>query len=87
LRASRLPPTVSAACSLCLLEVVAGRESLAEATEILADVYPDTAHVRDIGLKSAPDPKPWAHAATSGTRSSPKTPIFTSSEHAFLVLA
>jgi predicted nuclease of predicted toxin-antitoxin system len=34
--------------------------------EILADIYPETAHVRDLGLKSAPDPKLWAHAATFG---------------------
>jgi predicted nuclease of predicted toxin-antitoxin system len=34
--------------------------------EILAEIYPDTAHVRDFGLKSAPDPQVWAHAASSG---------------------
>jgi predicted nuclease of predicted toxin-antitoxin system len=34
--------------------------------EILAEIYPDTAHVRDFGLKSAPDFQVWAHAASCG---------------------
>ena len=34
--------------------------------DILGEVYPDTAHVRDFGLKSAPDPQVWAHAASGG---------------------
>jgi len=34
--------------------------------EILAEIYPDTAHVREFGLQSAPDPQVWAHAASRG---------------------
>ena len=33
---------------------------------ILSEIYPATAHVRDFGLKSAPDPLVWAHAARGG---------------------
>jgi predicted nuclease of predicted toxin-antitoxin system len=33
---------------------------------ILSDIYQDTSHVRDFGLKSAPDPVVWAHAARDG---------------------
>ena len=33
---------------------------------ILAESYPDTAHVRDLGLKSAPDPQWWDYAARAG---------------------
>jgi predicted nuclease of predicted toxin-antitoxin system len=34
--------------------------------EILTEIYPDTGHVREFGLKSAPDPQVWAHAASRG---------------------
>jgi predicted nuclease of predicted toxin-antitoxin system len=34
--------------------------------DLLAGIYPDTAHVRELGLKSAPDPEVWAHAAKHG---------------------
>jgi predicted nuclease of predicted toxin-antitoxin system len=34
--------------------------------EALAAIYPDLAHVRDFGLKSAPDPEVWAYAASYG---------------------
>ena len=33
---------------------------------ILADIFPDSVHVRDIGHKSAPDPKVWEYAAREG---------------------
>jgi predicted nuclease of predicted toxin-antitoxin system len=32
--------------------------------DLLAGIYPDTAHVRELGLKSAPDPQVWAYAAS-----------------------
>ncbi len=32
----------------------------------LAEIYPDTAHVREFGLQAAPDPEVWAHAANHG---------------------
>ena len=35
-------------------------------TEILSETYPETAHVREFGLQSAPDPKVWAYAANHG---------------------
>ena len=35
-------------------------------TTILAGVYPDIFHVRDLGLMSAADPVVWAHAAEEG---------------------
>ena len=31
--------------------------------EALAGCYPDSLHVRELGLKSAPDPEVWAYAA------------------------
>ena len=34
--------------------------------ESLSDIYPQSAHVRDLGLKSSPDPVVWAHAARQG---------------------
>jgi predicted nuclease of predicted toxin-antitoxin system len=34
--------------------------------EILSETYPDTAHVREFGLQSAPDPEVWAYAANHG---------------------
>ena len=38
---------------------------------ILADVYPDSTHVRDIGLESADDQVIWAYARDTGlTRAS-----------------
>jgi predicted nuclease of predicted toxin-antitoxin system len=33
---------------------------------ILADIYPESEHVRDVGLKSAPDRKVWDYAAEMG---------------------
>jgi len=33
---------------------------------ILFEVYPNTVHIRDLGLKSAPDPMVWGHAAKEG---------------------
>ncbi len=33
---------------------------------ILAEIYPGTAHVRELGLKSAPDSTVWAYAASHG---------------------
>ncbi|MGC2657638.1 MAG: DUF5615 family PIN-like protein [Bryobacteraceae bacterium] len=35
-------------------------------TEILPETYPQTAHVRESDLQSAPDPKVWAFAANHG---------------------
>ena len=32
----------------------------------LADVYPGSVHVRDVGLKEAPDPLVWAYAQEHG---------------------
>lgn len=32
----------------------------------LADVFPGTMHVRDVGLKTAPDSAVWAYAASNG---------------------
>lgn len=32
----------------------------------LATEFPGSAHVRDLGLASAPDPDVWSHAATNG---------------------
>ena len=32
----------------------------------LAQVYPETSHVRDHGLKSAPDPQVWSYAEKNG---------------------
>jgi predicted nuclease of predicted toxin-antitoxin system len=32
----------------------------------LADVYPESAHVRDVGLLGAEDPAIWAYAAEQG---------------------
>ncbi|MEK7407813.1 MAG: DUF5615 family PIN-like protein [Acidobacteriota bacterium] len=32
----------------------------------LHDVFPGSAHVRDLGLKSAPDADVWAHASRNG---------------------
>jgi predicted nuclease of predicted toxin-antitoxin system len=34
--------------------------------EILREIYPDSAHVRDIGLSRAGDDEVWAHARTHG---------------------
>lgn len=34
--------------------------------DLLAELYPDTAHVREMGLQSAPDPRVWAHAERHG---------------------
>ena len=34
--------------------------------ELLSDIYPSSAHIRDIGLKSSPDSELWAHAAQAG---------------------
>jgi len=34
--------------------------------ETLAESFPETAHVRQFGLQSAPDRKVWAHAANHG---------------------
>jgi len=33
---------------------------------ILSEAYPEITHVRDLGLKSAPDPAVWAQAARGG---------------------
>jgi len=33
---------------------------------ILSELYPQTAHVRDFGLKSASDPTVWEYAAKEG---------------------
>lgn len=33
---------------------------------LLADLFPDSVHVRDIGLKAAPDPMVWVHAREQG---------------------
>ncbi len=33
---------------------------------LLADLFPSSAHVRDLGLASAADPLVWEHAATAG---------------------
>ena len=33
---------------------------------LLVGVYPHTAHVRELGLQSAPDPQVWAHAERHG---------------------
>ena len=33
---------------------------------ILTETYPETAHVRQLGLRSAPDPKVWVYAANHG---------------------
>lgn len=33
---------------------------------LLSDIYPESAHVRDLNLKSSPDPKVWAYAAEHG---------------------
>ena len=35
-------------------------------TDILADLYPDTTHVRDVGLESADDEAVWSFAAQHG---------------------
>jgi len=32
----------------------------------LSDVYPETGHIRDFGLKAASDSAVWAHAAREG---------------------
>jgi predicted nuclease of predicted toxin-antitoxin system len=34
--------------------------------ELLADIYPQSAHVRDLGLKSAADAMVWDYAAQTG---------------------
>jgi predicted nuclease of predicted toxin-antitoxin system len=34
--------------------------------EALADIFPESLHIREVGLKSAPDPVVWAYAATAG---------------------
>ena len=31
----------------------------------LADLFPDSVHVRDVGLKTAPDPLVWEYAKTN----------------------
>lgn len=33
---------------------------------LLADLFPDSAHVRDVGLKSANDPAVWGYAGDHG---------------------
>ena len=33
---------------------------------VLADIYPESAHVRDVGLLGAEDPAIWAYAAEQG---------------------
>lgn len=33
---------------------------------LLADLFPDSEHVRDVGLKSADDPDVWEHAKRNG---------------------
>ena len=32
----------------------------------LADLFPDSIHVRDVGLKTAPDPLVWEYAKSNG---------------------
>lgn len=44
---------------------------------VLADLFPGSIHVRDVGLKSAADPIVWRHAAEHGSASSRRTRIFT----------
>jgi predicted nuclease of predicted toxin-antitoxin system len=34
--------------------------------EELADIFPESLHIREVGLKSAPDPVVWAYAARAG---------------------
>ena len=34
--------------------------------EELADIFPESLHVREVGLKAVPDPVVWAYAATAG---------------------
>lgn len=34
--------------------------------ELLADVFPDSRHVRDVGLKAASDPLVWEFAKSNG---------------------
>jgi len=33
---------------------------------LLADLFPDSTHVRDVGLKAADDPLVWEHAKNDG---------------------
>jgi predicted nuclease of predicted toxin-antitoxin system len=33
---------------------------------LLADLFPDSVHVRDVGLKAADDPVVWEYAKTNG---------------------
>ena len=32
----------------------------------LADIFPESLHIREVGLKAAPDPVVWAYAAKAG---------------------
>ena len=34
--------------------------------ELLSDIFPDSTHVRDVGLKSADDPDVWKYAHDNG---------------------
>jgi predicted nuclease of predicted toxin-antitoxin system len=34
--------------------------------ELLADIFPDSTHVRNVGLKSADDPEVWRFAVENG---------------------
>lgn len=34
--------------------------------EELADIFPGSLHIREVGLKAAPDPVVWAYAARAG---------------------
>ena len=43
---------------------------------LLADLFPGSIHVRDVGLKSAADPLVWRYAAEHGLTTLPKTRIF-----------
>lgn len=44
---------------------------------LLADIYPDCQHVRNVGLKEAPDTEVWNFARDNGYALFPKTLIFT----------
>jgi predicted nuclease of predicted toxin-antitoxin system len=43
---------------------------------LLADIYADSTHVREVGLREADDSEIWDYAKTNGSRSSRKTQTF-----------
>jgi len=61
-RAWRSPPTVNGDWYRCLRHEAADQNLSPRLKGLLQDLYPESVHVRDVGLESADDVVVWAYA-------------------------